>query len=315
LEGKDIYLSFKNKKFRKKLISVIEKFNPDIIHCQFGYEALMLLDNYFNPNKKFVISFMGYDASAKLKLNVYRKKIGHYLSFKNVFPIYCSKYLKNNLIINNIKFNKEHLVLYFGTNTEFFKRKSYNRSRKLLIFLQVSSFKEKKGHLYTLTAFKKFLDNNPNVHFNLVLTGRVDEFKEYKIIKKLTIDLGLENIVKFVGWVTPEETKELFEKAHFFVQHSITASDGDQEGMPNSIMEAMAMELPVISTYNSGIIELVEDGVNGYLVNEKDIENYAIKINDIIHWGYLKLNRDKIIESFEIGKHIDTLLNFYNKII
>ena len=80
-------------------------------------------------------------------------------------------------------------------------------------------------------------------------------------------------------------------------------------------MEAMAMELPVLSSYHSGIPELVTDGVNGYLVNERDIDTYALRMADIISWGKMKVNREVIADEFEIKKHIAKLEAFYLKII
>jgi glycosyltransferase involved in cell wall biosynthesis len=60
------------------------------------------------------------------------------------------------------------------------------------------------------------------------------------------------------------------QEANVFVQHSVTASDGDTEGLPVAILEAMASGLPVVSTWHSGIPEAVEDGVTGFLVAEGD---------------------------------------------
>ena len=80
-------------------------------------------------------------------------------------------------------------------------------------------------------------------------------------------------------------------------------------------MEAMAMELPVISTYHSGIPELVEDGVNGYLVPERDIDQYAEKLQQILQWDYASKNREKVIELFEKEKHCQLLQQFYRNVI
>ena len=56
-----------------------------------------------------------------------------------------------------------------------------------------------------------------------------------------------------------------------FVHHSITPQNGDEEGIPTSIMEAMLMKLPILTTYHAGIPELVKHGENGLLCKEKDV--------------------------------------------
>jgi glycosyltransferase involved in cell wall biosynthesis len=67
-------------------------------------------------------------------------------------------------------------------------------------------------------------------------------------------------------------------RASVFVQHSVTASNGDTEGFPIVIVEAMASALPVVSTRHSGIPEGVEDGVTGFLVAEGDVEGMGARL-------------------------------------
>jgi colanic acid/amylovoran biosynthesis glycosyltransferase len=73
------------------------------------------------------------------------------------------------------------------------------------------------------------------------------------------------------------------------------------------------MELPVISTWHSGIPELVEDGVNGYLVAERDTEAYANAMFNITKWDLCPQNRFKIIAQFEKTKHAGLLIDIYNQ--
>jgi len=81
--------------------------------------------------------------------------------------------------------------------------------------------------------------------------------------------------VRLLGWKTHEEVKRLLEESHVLVAPSLTSQNGDQEGIPNAIKEAMASGLPVISTFHSGIPELVSDGVSGLLVPERDVTAIA----------------------------------------
>ena len=76
--------------------------------------------------------------------------------------------------------------------------------------------------------------------------------------------------IKLSGWKRQSEVMEHLDNSHILLAPSVTAKDGDQEGIPLALMEAMAMGLPVISTLHSGIPELIENGVTGFLVPEKD---------------------------------------------
>ncbi len=81
--------------------------------------------------------------------------------------------------------------------------------------------------------------------------------------------------VKLVGWKTGEEISRILDAADILVAPSVTATNGDQEGIPVTIMEAMSTGLPVVSTWHSGIPELVRDGVSGLLAPERDIAALA----------------------------------------
>jgi colanic acid/amylovoran biosynthesis glycosyltransferase len=71
----------------------------------------------------------------------------------------------------------------------------------------------------------------------------------------------------------------------------------------------------VLSTLHSGIPELVEEGVNGYLVAERDVEAYANRMADILTWGKLERNREKIIQLFSLEPHTEHLLSMYREAI
>lgn len=312
LDRLDIYLRYKDNNFKKELNALINKVKPDIIHCHFGKEALKILDNLEDKTIPVIIHFHGYDASSALRKKAYVRKLKEVLSYDNVYPIFVAKYLKKNLQNCNIEIKKEK-ILHCGINmSKFVDIHEKKLTEEKFIFLQVSSLVEKKGHEYTIKAFSKFLEKQQTKNFELILTG---DGKRKIILEQLVLELNLENYVRFVGFVSPDEAVELMKNANVFVHHSITASNGDQEGIPTSIMEAMAMNLPILSTKHSGIPELVKDGVNGFLVEEKDINDYALKMNNIISWTKENNNRKIIEEEFEMLKHNKFLESFYLNII
>jgi len=99
------------------------------------------------------------------------------------------------------------------------------------------------------------------------------------------------------------------------LHHSVTGPYGETEGLPSAIMEAMAMELPILTTWHAGIPELVEDNVNGILIKENDEEAYLQKLNELMKWDYIPGNRKKVEEMCEIKNHTIKLIDIYKKVI
>ena len=309
LENLCVYFNWHDKIFSNTLQKEINIFNPDIIHCQFGYESAKLLHNY-TTNKPIIINFRGYGASYKLKNKMYVNWLNKILQHKNIFPIFVSKSLNDNLFKNRIIPKNNGIILYTGIDLDKFKRTIYDINEKT-IFLQVSNFSNKKGQKITIEAFKKALLDNPKLNAKLIFIGDGENFD---VCKKLVSDLKLNDKIKFLGKLNHKEIINQMNQASVFVHHSKTAPNGDQEGIPNAILEAMSMELPILSTYHSGIPEAVEHKVNGLLCKENDIETYSNQMLEISKWGLLNLNREKVLKEFNIDNHINKLNKFYQSI-
>ena len=86
----------------------------------------------------------------------------------------------------------------------------------------------------------------------------------------------------FAGFLNQSELRDLFERAHVFMHPSELPPDSNQEGIPNSMLEAMASGLPVVATRHGGIPEAVTDGVNGWLVPERDHEMLTISLRRLV---------------------------------
>jgi colanic acid/amylovoran biosynthesis glycosyltransferase len=136
----------------------------------------------------------------------------------------------------------------------------------------IGRFVEKKGHVYTVRAMAAARKLRPDLKITLDLGG--DGPMLYEVVTEATA-LGLRDAITFHGAVSHEKALEMMGSADIFVLPSVTAADGDKEGIPVVLMEAMAMGLPVISTRHSGIPELVDDLENGLLVNERDVGGLA----------------------------------------
>ncbi|HXV28914.1 MAG TPA: glycosyltransferase, partial [Sinorhizobium sp.] len=103
-----------------------------------------------------------------------------------------------------------------------------------------------------------------------------------KKLEALAHALGIAEWVSFLGSLPHEDVKQWLRRSHAFILPSVTASNGDVEGIPVALMEAMAAGLAVVSTEHSGIPELIEDRKTGFLAPERDVETLASRLRFIV---------------------------------
>src|ERR1051325_10498387 len=157
LEKNGWYLEFFNKAFSEKVNRVISSFRPDIIQCNFGYEALRLTDNLDRAHGDIplVINFLGCDASFHLSRNSYVRKLRALSEKQNIYATCNTFFLKHNLEEKKIFF-RENKVIHTGVDLDFFDRKGdYSSAENEYVFLQIATLAERKGQEVTLKAFKK----------------------------------------------------------------------------------------------------------------------------------------------------------------
>jgi colanic acid/amylovoran biosynthesis glycosyltransferase len=133
--------------------------------------------------------------------------------------------------------------------------------------VQAGRLIKKKGLPVTLRAFAAFLGKYPNATLTIAGEGPLrDE------LQKLARELKIERSVSFTGFISQEQLRDIYYRSHIFLHPSQTGHDGNQEGIPNSMLEAMATGLPVFATKHGGIPEAIENGASGVLVPERDHE-------------------------------------------
>lgn len=139
--------------------------------------------------------------------------------------------------------------------------------------LSVGRFVEKKSPLSTLRAFRLARTEAPGLRLDMVGDGPLLEEA-----RAFVAGAGLTGAVTLHGAQPHEVVQRLMAGAAMFLQHSVTASTGDCEGLPVAVLEAMSAALPVVSTWHSGIPEAVVQGETGLLVPEYDAEGMAAAI-------------------------------------
>lgn len=140
----------------------------------------------------------------------------------------------------------------------------------------VGSLQEYKGHRFLIEACARL--RRDGVPFHCLLVGDGDR---RRALEEMVSRLGLDDVVTFVGAQPTARVRELLETADVMVLPSIVTPDGKKEGIPVALMEALAMEVPVVATRISGVPELVRHGETGLLVPERDPEALARAILDL----------------------------------
>jgi colanic acid/amylovoran biosynthesis glycosyltransferase len=247
---------------------------PDVVVCHFGPtgDLMVRLRKAFSARWPIATFFHGYDLSALLDQRgqaIYDRLLRDGDFF---FPI--SNFFRNRLVKMGAAEDRTAVQrmgvrpVQQGHQAE----QGLSRVRNEFSFVSVARLVEKKGLEFAIRAVAHCRRTDPEIKMNLCIVGDgplLDKFRD------IVGDLGLEETVRLDGSVSREQVKARLLAANAFVLPSITTESGDIEGIPVAISEAMATGLPVISTYHSGIPEIVEHGVTGLLVEEKDVHALA----------------------------------------
>jgi colanic acid/amylovoran biosynthesis glycosyltransferase len=181
--------------------------------------------------------------------------------------------------------------------------------------LSIGRLVEKKGVADGIRAVARLHASGRRLQYTVVGDGRLRGSLE-----QLIAESGLKTEVQLVGAKTHAEVIELLRDAHLFLAPCVTAQNGDQEGIPNVLKEAMATGIPVLSTWHSGIPELVEHGVSGLLVPERDSEALAACLADLMdhpeRWPAMgRAGRARVEAAFDSEKLNKELIKLYHQVI
>jgi glycosyltransferase involved in cell wall biosynthesis len=215
--------------------------------------------------------FRGSDASRKLSNETYVEKLKDMMpKINGIFAV--SQSLVENLKRVGVEHPNTH-VIPSGVDTRLFTPSAKDKN----LLVAVGRFTEKKAPQITIKAYAKVLEQYPSARLEMVGDG--DLFKD---CKDLAILLGISQSIIFHGAKSHLFIKDLLAKSCLFVQHSITASNGDTEGMPTAIQEAMSAGCVVVSTNHAGIPEHIKNGINGMMVEEGDLDAYANAMIEVL---------------------------------
>jgi len=297
----------------------LKQYNPKVIHAHFGVDAIYAMKIAKQLKIPLVTTLHGFDVTTTNISFLLSKKPAfiNYLLFRKKLAkngdlfIAVSNFIRDRAI--DLGFPKDRIVThYMGIYTRVKVRNSQKSGDRIL---HVARLVEKKGTLYLIKAFQKVVEKNRDVKLIIIGDGYLKDS-----LKKLSEKLGIKNSVEFLGAIENQEVLMQIEKSDIFTLPSITAKNGDSEGLGMVFLEAGIRGLPIVATDHGGIPEVVKDGFNGYLVQERDIDMLADKLN------FLLENRDIrekfgqnsisfIRENFNIEKQSAKLEEIYRELI
>lgn len=290
--------------FREKaLVSYIKENKIKALLAEYGPTAAHLQKACLMADIPLIAHFHGRDA---YHYDTLKKNKGRYdFLFKNAAAVVAvSRDMQKQLSSIGCPESVQHLNPCCPNNKNYSFTEVENNPPR---YVSIGRFTGKKAPDLTIRAFEKVVQEIPDAHLTMVAEGPLWEES-----KQLAKTLNLQDKIDFPGWMKPLDISALFKQCRIFVQHSIRSADGDSEGTPVSVLEAMLTGLPVVSTRHAGIKDVVEEEKSGYLVDEKDWESMAT------HMIELGKNPTKCAEmgrygnqvaskQYSMEKHIDKL--------
>lgn len=252
--------------------------NFDIIHCHFGDKGLLALawrdmELLTGP---ISIVFHAHEL-AGLSDSEGRRMYGPLFS-SNTLLLPISQRWRDRLI--HWGANPERTIVHhMGVNPSKFDFINHTpEAGDSIQILSVGRLTEQKGFEYAVRSIALLRKRiRRELHYTIIGTGELED-----MLKKLVVELDIDDIVTFAGPQPINVVGNYLQKAHIFLLPSVTAVNGFQEGIPVVLMEAMASGVPVVTTRHSGIPELVEHEVSGFLAEEFDVKALTMYMDRII---------------------------------
>ncbi|MES2707367.1 MAG: glycosyltransferase [Verrucomicrobiota bacterium] len=253
----------------RRLIYEVMRLEADVIHLFFGHIAVQLLPFLQACPRPVVVSFHGADVGVDADQGPWRDAL------REVFRCATLVLARSESLLEGLRSlgcPPEKLRLQ-RTGIPLDAWPFVPRTPPAdgaWHFVQACRLVPKKGLRTTLKAFAEIAETWPDAR--LTLAGNGPLLAE---LQTSAAAAGLADRVAFPGFLDQDQLRALIYSAHVFFHPSETPADGNREGVPNALLEAMASGLPVLATHHGGIPEAVTHGLSGFLTDEGDASALA----------------------------------------
>jgi colanic acid/amylovoran biosynthesis glycosyltransferase len=283
----------------------------DVIICQFGDLSFRIPEDFLNHNIPYITCIRGSDITQGIHKKIKRYKL--LFARSDLFLPVCN-YFKTK--IESLGCPAEKVKVHNSSidcDAFPYSMRSVKKWQTIEL-ISVGRLVEKKGRKRLLQALAIIRRVYPHVHLTLIGNGDQRDFLEQYVCR-----LGLSKNVTFIYQASQAEVRDALSKAHIFILTSETASDGNEEGIPNALKEAMAAGVPVVATDHAGNSELIKHKKNGILIPEKDPHATAHAVFYLLShqhaWKAMTQKARKTSELFDrkrLAEELETIL--YNVI-
>jgi len=294
------------------LIELLQRRPAELMHVYFGHTGVHLLEFIREWSQPCVVSFHGMDIQPRPGQEGYDEAMRALLK---VVPLVLAR--SHSLLAaleqwgcprEKLRLNRTGIPLEDFPFTQ--RPLPADGSWRLV---QACRLIEKKGLRTTLRAFAKFHARHPKARLAIAGGGPMKEE-----LAALAGELGIAQAVELRGFLSQRDLAALYAQSHVFVHPSEMPPDRNQEGVPNSMLEAMATGLPVLATTHGGIPEAVTHERTGLLVAEKDEAALFRAMCDLTDHAdmlyiYGQAAARAVREEFEQEKAIEKLESFYDE--
>lgn len=292
------------------LVPFVENFKPSIIHGNWLTEGALMCSILSDlTGIPFSVQCHANDIWLSKKDDI-RDRVRD-SAFVATCTEFNKKYLENLL---KGDYQNKIQVVYHYIDPQIYGGKTTTFNDKPVLYL-IGRKVEKKGYTYFLQAAKILKDKG------LVFEARIagDDGPETPRLLALHKELDLEDVVKFTGEVTFEEHSHNFYESDVYVIPSIHDQEGGLDGIPYTLVEAAFAGLPLVATNVSAIPELIEDGRNGFLVEEKNAQSLADKLEILIKDKNMRISfgkaaRSKVLTMYGYENTVKKLHDLFLKV-
>lgn len=289
----------------------VQLVKPAIIHAHFGFDGYRMIKPAKLNNIPFITSFYGSDVTRLPTEFDWKRRYRLLAQECNAF-VAATAHMKRQLIHLGFPESKI-MVIPFGLDLDFFSFNSQIKSSKKI--MMIGRMVEKKGYYYAIKAIKLLANEQKNIHLDIYGSGELEHS-----LKQLVADQHIEDKVTFHGYVSINQLSKEYENHQILLAPSVTASDGDEEGLPNTILEAIACGTAVVATDHAAIGEVIKHNITGKLVPERNSKAIVESIKEL--WADDELTqkirisaRAVICDKFEISEVVKQIENLYSKVI
>lgn len=254
----------------------LRPFGPRLIHAHFGTDGLLALPIARALSVPLAVTLHGFEVSRSFEAMFFSGRLSwsRYAASKRRLQrggdlfIAVSKAIRAKALAQGYP-SERTIVHYNGIDLGRFA--THGGEREPGLILHVGRLVEKKGTRFLLDAVARI----PQARLVILGDGPLRPALERQAA-------GLGDRVRFLGSQPPEEVARWMGRAALLAAPSITARDGDSEGLPTVIIEAAAASLPAVVSDHSGLPEAVDDGASGFVVPEGDVEALAARMSELL---------------------------------